>query len=118
MHYPKTNINFHCKNQHDTGIIVTLASLIKKLFAKMKRAEHRSIICFQVLDRKKTRQITENLRQLYGLSGPSAATVCCWYLDFMWRNQCTEDKTHCGWPVDKVNPENIDKVCRVISENR
>ena len=125
-HCLATILDFLCKNQHDSasisisaGVLPDPPCLFVHFYAKMERAEYRSVIKFLVLSGKKSKAIIETLHAVYGPSAPSAATIKRWVLEVKRGRPSLEGEPRSGRPATAVTPkiiDTIDNLVRVIEE--
>ncbi|XP_076264164.1 protein GVQW3-like [Rhynchophorus ferrugineus] len=67
---------------------------------------------------KNTAQAKVWLRKHYGDSAPGKSTIVDWYAQFRRGRMNTDDAHRSGRPVGVVTPENIEKIHKMVLNNR
>ncbi|XP_075984950.1 protein GVQW3-like [Anticarsia gemmatalis] len=84
----------------------------------LTKLEHRAVIKFLVKKGKSAKDIFEEMSTVYGESGPSSATVKRWTRLFQQGRETLEDDSRSGRPNTAVTDENIEKVKKIVLEDR
>ena len=84
----------------------------------MDKTEYRAVIKFLVLEGQSSKQVEERLTSVYGQSSPSSSTIKRWVKEFQRGRESLEDDPRSGRPTTSTSPENIEKVHKLVIENR
>ena len=84
----------------------------------MDKTEYRAVIKFLVLEGQSSKQVEEGLTSVYGQSSPSSSTIKRWVKEFQRGRESLEDDPRSGRPTTSTSPENIEKVHKLVIENR
>ena len=84
----------------------------------MDKTEYRAVIKFLVLEGQSSKQVQERLTSVYGQSSPSSSTIKRWVKEFQRGRESLEDDPRSGRPTTSTSPENIEKVHKLVIENR
>ena len=84
----------------------------------MDKTEYRAVIKFLVLEGQSSKQVEERLTSVYGQSSPSSTTIKRWVKEFQRGRESLEDDPRSGRPTTSTSPENIEKVHKLVIENR
>ena len=84
----------------------------------MDKTEYRAVIKFLVLEGQFSKQVEERLTSVYGQSSPSSSTIKRWVKEFQRGRESLEDDPRSGRPTTSTSPENIEKVHKLVIENR
>ena len=84
----------------------------------MDKTEYRAVIKFLVLEGQSSKQVKERLTSVYGQSSPSSSTIKRWVKEFQRGRESLEDDPRSGRPTTSTSPENIEKVHKLVIENR
>ena len=84
----------------------------------MDKTEYRAVIKFLVLEGQSSKQVEERLTSVYGQSSPSSSTIKRWVKEFQRGRESLEDDPRSGRPTTSASPENIEKVHKLVIENR
>ena len=84
----------------------------------MDKTEYRAVIKFLVLEGQSSKQVEERLTSVYGQSSPSSSTIKRWVKEFQRGRESLEDDPRSGRPITSTSPENIEKVHKLVIENR
>ena len=84
----------------------------------MDKTEYRAVIKFLVLEGQSSKQVEERLTSVYGQYFPSSSTIKRWVKEFQRGRESLEDDPRSGRPTTSTSPENIEKVHKLVIENR
>lgn len=84
----------------------------------MDQTEIRAVIKYQYLKGLKPQEIIADFQNTLGTSAPSNATVYNWYNEFKRGRTSTQDAERSGRPVEVTTPENIQKIHRMVLNDR
>ena len=84
----------------------------------MDKTEYRAVIKFLVLEGQSSKQVEERLTSVYGQFSPSSSTIKRWVKEFQRGRESLEDDPRSGRPTTSTSPENIEKVHKLVIENR
>lgn len=82
------------------------------------KLEYRAVIKFLTKKNKTPTEIFEEMSAVYGVSAPSFATVKRWTREFKHGRESLEDDPRSGRPNTAVTEENIEKVKKLVLEDR
>ena len=80
--------------------------------------EFRAVIKFLTKEGAKVREIHWRMADVYGDSSPKYSTVAKWSAEFKHGRDSLEDDPRPGHPADVISQEMIDRVERVVLNNR
>jgi len=95
----------------------TLEVIMVAVAVKMEKDEFRTVIKHFYLKKWTAAQIKAELDEVHGDSAPALKTVYFWINEFK-RCWTSEDEAHPGRPVEVTTPEIIEKIHRIVMENR
>lgn len=84
----------------------------------MSNLEQRAVIKFLTLEGVVYTEIHDRLKNIYTDSAPHRTTVCRWANEFKRGRQSIEDDPRSGRPATSQNEENIDKIEKIVMEDR
>jgi len=96
----------------------TLEVNMVAVVVKMKKAEFRAVIKYFYLKKWTAAQIKAELDEVYGDSAPALKTVYFWINEFKRSRTSTKDEARSGCPVEITTPEMIEKIHRIVMEDR
>ena len=84
----------------------------------MEKEEFRAVIKYFCLKKWKAAKIKAELDEVHGDTAPSLKTVYFWMNQFKRGRTSTRDEARSGRPVEATAPEMIDKIHRIVMEDR
>lgn len=84
----------------------------------MDKLKFRSVILHLSKSGRKPKQIHDELVTIHGEDAPSASTVKYWCRKFVTGHEDIEDEARSGRPITAVSDSLIDRIAKIISENR
>lgn len=84
----------------------------------MEKTEIRAVIKYQYLKGLKPQEIIDDFQKTLGASAPSKTTVYDWYNEFKRGRTSTSDEQRPGRPIEVTTPENIQKIHRMVLNDR
>lgn len=84
----------------------------------MEKTEIRAVIKYQYLKGLKPQEIIADFQKTLGASAPSKTIVYDWYNEFKRGRTSTDDAPRSGRPNEVTTPENIEKIHRIVLNDR
>lgn len=84
----------------------------------MEKSEFRVVIKHYYLKKKTAKETKEKLDKHYGKSAPSDYMVKYWFAEFKRGRTNTSDEQRSGRPIEVTTPENIQKIHRMVLNDR
>ena len=82
------------------------------------KVEYRAVIQYLYLKGKTSKEIQDELAEVYGSSAPSYAQVKFWVGEFEHSRTSLEDEARSGYPLDATNEEMCKKVQDLVYSDR
>ena len=84
----------------------------------MDRRDFRGMIFYDFMRKPTAKESHNQLKTTFGEKTPSLATVYNWYGEFTHGRKTLSDEVRSGRPADAITPENIQKVKKIIKNER